>query len=144
MELEPARGDFEPPVDKRPHMPPPPPVRLVAVEDVHVPAVSGLADELDGFYVQILRFEREPAEAALIYRAENFRLRFDVQQPPLDRADFRPVLIEVPDLHGVERTLVEREIEYERHRGLSPARDQLVLKDPAGNWVSLGEMREFR
>jgi hypothetical protein len=144
LELEPARGQFKPALDERRHMPEPPPVRLVAVEDVHLAAVSGKAPELDALYVGLLRFEREPAEAALVYRAENFRLRFDVQRPPVERDDYRAAMIEVPDLAAVEKKLIEDEIEYERQRGLSPAHDQLVLRDPAGNWISLGEMRGFR
>ena len=85
LELEPARSEYKPRPDHRPHMPEPPPVRLTAVEDVHVPAVVGLAPKLDEFYAGLLRFEREPAEAELVYRAENFRLRFDVTRPPIDR-----------------------------------------------------------
>jgi hypothetical protein len=144
MELEPSRGAFKPVADARRHIPEPPPVRLVAVEDVHLPAVTGQAPDLDGFYIGILKFEREPAEAALTYRAENFRLHFDVLRPPIERADFRPVMVEVPSLAEMERQIIEQELEYERLRGLSPAQDQLVLQDPAGNWVSIGEMREFR
>ena len=144
LELEPSRGPFTPPRDGRPHLPEPPPVRLVAVEDVHVPAVSGLAPLLDAFYVDLLKFAREPAEASLTYRAENVRLVFDVQRPPVEREDFRAVTIEVPVLGDVEKKLVELEAEYERQRGLLPGHDHLVLRDPAGNWVAIGEMREIR
>jgi hypothetical protein len=144
LKIESAGGDYKPQPDKRPHMPEPPPVRLTAVEDVHAPAPFGLAPQLDAFYVQLLRFEREPAEAALTYRADNFRLHFDITEQPLEREDFRPILIEVPRLGEVELQLVEREIEYERHRGLTPGQDQLILRDPAGNWVALSEMHELR
>ena len=144
LELEPSRGPFKAERDGRPHMPEPPPVRIVAVEDVHVPAVSGLAPQLDAFYVDLLKFAREPAEASLSYRAENVRLVFDVQRPPLERDDFRAVMIEVPVLADVEKKLVELETEYERQRGLLPGHDHLVLRDPAGNWVAIGEMRAIR
>src|SRR5688572_9595376 len=145
LELEPPRAEaFAPAQDARPHMPEPPPVRLVAVEDVHVPAVSGLAPELDDFYVGLLRFAREPAEASLTYRAENVRLQFDVQRPPIEREDFRAVNVEVPVLADVEKILVARETNYERQRGLLPGQDLLVLRDPAGNWVAVGEMRVSR
>jgi len=144
LELEPSRGPFAPPRDQRPHLPEPPPVRVVAVEDVHVPAVSGLAPELDAFYVDLLRFAREPGEALLSYRAENVRLVFDVQRPPVEREDFRAVMVEVPVLADVEKRLVELETEYERQRGLLPGHDHLVLRDPAGNWVAIGEMRALR
>ena len=144
LELEPSRGAFAPVHDARRHIPEPPPVRLVAVEDVHVPAVSGLAPQLDEFYVGLLRFAREPAEASLTYRAENVRLQFDVQRPPVERDDFRAVNVEVPVLADVEKIFVERELAYERQRGLLPGHDLLVLRDPAGNWVAIGEMRQFR
>ena len=144
LALEPSRGPFAPPRDERPHLPEPPPVRVVAVEDVHAPAVSGLAPELDAFYVDLLRFAREPGEALLSYRAENVRLVFDVQRPPVEREDFRAVVVEVPILADVEKKLVELETEYERQRGLLPGHDHLVLRDPAGNWVAIGEMRALR
>jgi hypothetical protein len=144
IKLEPSRGPFAPPRDQRPNVPEPPPVRLVAVEDVHVPAVSGLAPQLDAFYADLLRFARELGEASLTYRAENVRLVFDVQRPPVEREDFRAVMIEVPVLADVEKKLVELESEYERQRGLLPGHDHLVLRDPAGNWVAIGEMREIR
>ena len=144
FELEPSRGGFAPVHDPRPHIPEPPPVRLVAVEDVHVPAVTGQAPQLDAFYVGLLRFAREPAESSLTYRAENVRLHFDVQRPPLERDDFRAMTIEVPVLADVEKKLIELETAYERQRGLLPGHDHLVLRDPAGNWVAIGEMREVR
>jgi hypothetical protein len=149
LELEPTPGEFKPRRDDRRHMPVPPPVRLVAVEDVHVPAAAGREIELDRFYLELLRFERDGAAEAragfgIVYRAENFRLWFDVQEPPVQRDDFRAAMIEVPELARVQKQLIEREYEFERQRGLTPANDQLVMLDPAGNWISVGEMREFR
>src|SRR5690242_12497792 len=49
--------------DRRPPMPEPPTVRLVAVEDVTIIAPSGAERELDALYVDVLKFERidEPA-----------------------------------------------------------------------------------
>lgn len=44
--------------DSRPPMPEPPPVRLVAVEDVVAIAPPGVERALDDFYVGLLRFER--------------------------------------------------------------------------------------
>ena len=144
LELEPSRGTFKPMADPRRYMPEPPPVRVIAVEDVTLPAATGKAPELDAFYVGLLRFEREPGESSLSYRAENVRLRFDVRLPPVQRDDYRPVSIEVPLLADVEKKLVEMQTEYERQRGLTPGSDQLVLLDPAGNWVAISEMREIR
>lgn len=145
MELERPSGEFSPRADPRPHMPEPPPVRLVAVEDVHLPAGAGREPELDDFYIGVLQFERDQsAGEAIAYRAENFRLIFDVQEPPVVREDYRAALIEVPALRDAEKKLIEREIEYESHRGVAPGLDQLVLTDPAGNWIGIGEIREFR
>jgi len=145
LNLETPSDPFETPADRRPKMPEPPPVHLVAVDDVHLPAPAGREVELDAFYRGLLRFERDVSDAEVIaYRAENFRLVFDVLEPPIHRDEFRPVVIAVPVLGEVERQLFEREIEYERQRGLSPAQDQLVLRDPAGNWVALCELRAFR
>jgi hypothetical protein len=145
LKLEEVSTGFEPSADRRPKMPEPLPVRLVAVEDVHVPAPAGQEVELDAFYVGMLRFERDRTESEVFaYRAENFRIVFDVSEPPIRREDLRPVVIEVPVLVDIERQLIEQEIESERQRGLTPAQDQLVLLDPAGNWVALSEMREFR
>lgn len=142
MELEQPSVEFKPVSDRRPHMPEPPPVWLIAIEDVHVPVAAGLEVQLDDFYVTMLRFEREiDPKAGLCYKAENFRLCCDVLEPPIQRPDFRPVAIDVPSLALVQQQLVEREIEYEWQRGLSVGRDTLVLKDPAGNWVALTERR---
>jgi hypothetical protein len=147
VELEPSSIAFRPAIDRRPHMPDPPPVWLLAVEDVHVrvPAEPGLAVRLDGFYVDLLRFERDGTrEADIIYRAENGRLYFDVVGAGYQREDFRPIAIDVPSLAILQQQLIEREIDHEWQRGLSAARDTLLLQDPAGNWVALTERREVR
>lgn len=47
--------------DRRPTMPVPPPVRVLAVEDVTLVAAPGREPALDAFYVGLLRFEREDA-----------------------------------------------------------------------------------
>jgi hypothetical protein len=149
VDLEPAPQRYvAPPKDRRPHMPEPPPVRLVAVEDVYVYSGSGLERPLDAFYVELLRFEREAHardtdEALIVYRAENARLIFEVIEPPLQHQDFRPIGIEVPSLAMIEQQIVEREIEYERLKGMVVGQETLVLRDPAGNWVALSEFRRI-
>jgi hypothetical protein len=140
MELEESRIDFKPVHDPRPHMPEPPPVRLVAVDDVHVPVAAGVEPELDGFYVALLRFERDIADAgAVIYKAENQRLCFDVLQPPIDRDTVRPIGIEILDLAALQRIFAEREMEFIHQRGLLPGDENLLLRDPAGNWVQISQ-----
>src|SRR5687767_7663075 len=64
IELE-AAGDtsgFRARGDRRPRMPEPLPVKLLAVEDVRLPATAGLEAQLDGFYVGLLEFERVDVE----------------------------------------------------------------------------------
>src|SRR5262245_5228839 len=102
LELDPSRRDFRAPTDSRPHMPEPPPVRLVAVEDVHLPAAAGREVELDAFYGGVLFFQREPADQGIVYKSETFRLRFDVLEPPIQRDDYRAALIDVPSLPDLE------------------------------------------
>jgi hypothetical protein len=142
IELEKAKRRARRPKDRRPHMPDPPPVRLVAIEDVQVPVPAGLEVQLDDFYIQLLRFERDRHDRSrIIYRAENFRLCFDVLEVPAARGDFRPITLDVPSLSGLQQQLIDREIEFEWQRGLTAGHDTLLLQDPAGNWVQVGEIR---
>jgi hypothetical protein len=143
VELEPAPSQpFAPRPDKRPLIPEPLPVKLVAVDDVHLPAAAGRELELDAFYVGLLQFQRDADQLeSLIYHAENFRLCFDVLEPPIERQDLRPIGIEVPSLADAERKLIEAELEYIRQRGVQPGQQEILLLDPAGNWVALTEAR---
>lgn len=128
--------------DARPRMPEPPPVRLVAVEDVRIDAPRGLHEPLDDFYASLLKFNREYADPeVIVYGAENFRLLVKLIDPPVLRDDLRPILIEVPDLLAVEHELVERKTDYQRLRRLTLAHASLLLLDPARNWVELYEYR---
>jgi hypothetical protein len=142
IELDEAAGAFAPAPDRRPRMAEPIPVRLVTVDDATLPAAAGVEVELDAFYVGLLRFVRDESDRhAIVYHADNFDLRMQVIEPPVRRDDLRPLGIEVPSLTEVERGLIEREIEFTRHRSLIVGQDSLVLLDPAGNWVQLTESR---
>ena len=142
MELEQSSIEFKPVRDKRPHMPEPPPVRLVAVEDVHVQAAAGLEVQLDQFYVELLKFEREDARRTLlVYRAENFRLCVQIVEPPFARPDLRPIGIDVPSLSSLQQVLIDRQIEHQWQKGLAAGQDTLLLQDPAGNWVQIGQIK---
>jgi hypothetical protein len=139
VELEDPSITFHPVKDTRPLLPEPPPVRLVAIEDVHVPAAAGVEKELDAFYVSLLKFIREGADSGQVhYKSENWRLHFDVLEPPIGREDFRPVGIEVPSLLSLERELIDLEIDYQWQKGLMPGQETLLLRDPAGNWIQIG------
>jgi hypothetical protein len=136
MELEPSTN-FVPEKDRRPFMPPPPPVALETVEDAHVPAPAGMEQELDAFYVGILEFERDAKADGIVYRAENFRLIVDVVEGPVQRDDFRMLGVIAKSLTATMAKLREAEIEFSSERGLAAGDERLVLTDPAGNWVRI-------
>jgi hypothetical protein len=148
---EPERFELEPSTglplthDGRRPMPEPPPVRLTAVEDVHLPAAAGREAELDAFYVDILRFERQQdaPEHVLKYRAANVALVFDVLEPPIDRDNIAPTSLDVPSLRELRDALIEREMPFQSVQGLMPATQFVLLRDPAGNWLAVGEWRLF-
>ena len=148
IELEPdpdPENTFSPPADQRPRMDEPLPVKLVAVDDVQIRTWRGLEEVLDAFYVGLLEFEKlgpETMEPQPAYRAENFILRFEVEDAPfVERDDFRVQGIEVQSLSATEHKLIQAELEYERQRSVTPGRESIVLRDPAGNWVELLEAR---
>ena len=145
MELEPSTGNFQPIVDRRPLVPEPLPVRLVAIQDVDLPAASGLERALQAFYVDLLGFARDPADVdSLVLRAENLRLRFSVLEPPITRDNLRTLGIEVAAIAESEAKLLEANIPYVRQRGLMPGQDTLSLQDPAGNWLAITEIQLLR
>jgi hypothetical protein len=128
IELLTPTEEFRSTADTRPRMPEPLPVKLVTVEHAHLPAAAGLEPQLDDFYIMLLGLERlEPLEA-LIYRAENFNLYFDVLEPPLERDTLRALGIEVASLAETEKQLIEREIEHTRQKGLLPGHDSILLQ----------------
>ncbi|MEM6312561.1 MAG: hypothetical protein AAF743_00625 [Planctomycetota bacterium] len=143
LELEATGKPVASSTDDRPHMPEPPPVRLLAVADVHRPTAAGQEPALDVFYTKLLPFEREPAEFPT-YRAERHALVFDVLEPPIERESYQPVALQVFDLPATEEKLIDAEIEYEKVEHLTPGNDGLLLKDPAGGWVLVTEWREVR
>ena len=143
MKLEEADNTFAPPCDLRRRLAEPPPVRLVAVDDVRMPAPAGVEVQLDSFYLGLLRFERDAESDFPVYRAENFRLHFDVHEPPIRRQDMRPLGIVVSSLAALEEKLIDAELEYVRQRGLAPCQETIALLDPAGNWIEITESREL-
>jgi hypothetical protein len=142
IELEGATG-IEPQADQRPRMPEPLPVRIVAIEDVKLPAIAGVEVELDRFYVGLLEFQRDADLRQLVYHADNHAIRFLVQELLPERGEYRPLVIEVRSLLVAEHKLIEAKIEYVRQRTLNPGEESLVLLDPAGNIVELVERREI-
>ncbi len=136
MELEPSTN-FRPIPDRRRYIPPPPPVALVTVEDARLPACTGLERQLDEFYVGLLEFERDEQQEELVYKAENFRLRFDLTEGPIVRHDLRMLGIVVRSLDDMQLKLRERELEFTLEHGLVAGERRLLIVDPAGNWLRI-------
>lgn len=142
MELEPAGEEFQPVDDRRPKLLPPPPVQLVAIADLSLLANAGLEKELDRFYVDLLRLERDEAEQGvpeLIYRAANFRLRLTVVERRPPREDFSLTGFVVPSLAELMQRLDESKIVYVRQRSIWAGTDSIILLDPAGNSIEVTE-----
>ena len=76
-----------------------------------------------------------------VYRADNFRLLFDLVEGPVERDTLRPLGVEVPSLAEAEAKVIEADLEYTRQRGVAPGHESLLLLDPAGNWVEVVETR---
>src|SRR5437868_2594602 len=141
IDLDEVTGEFKPVEDRRRRIPEPPPVKLVTVEDARLICGAGVEVQLDEFYVGMLGFERVGPAEAIVYRAENFSLYFDVLEPPVRRETLRALGIEVLSLAAAQEQLIAREIEHTRQKGLTPGRESILLTDPAGNWIELTESR---
>jgi hypothetical protein len=94
--------------------------------------------------VGLLEFARDCDPRQLIYHADNFAIRFVVQELLPQRGEYRPLQIEVQSLLMAEQKLMGAKMEYVRQRTLVPGQESLVLLDPAGNWVELVEYRSVR
>jgi hypothetical protein len=144
MELEKPSIDFKgAPEDKRLKVPEPPPVRLVAVEDVTLDATSADAAKLDEFYVGLLRFERDSKSPGHVYKAENVRLQFNLSESPAVRDDMRATGVEIPSLADLELLLIDRQIAYAKERSLTLGHMTFLLRDPAGNWLRIAQVKRI-
>ncbi|MEM7809300.1 MAG: hypothetical protein AAF561_14415 [Planctomycetota bacterium] len=128
--------------DRRPRLPEPPPIRIEAVADVHLPMSAGLEVELDDFYTRLLPMVRREGEFPA-YDAEDFGIVFDVVETRPDRDELRPVLLRVRGFDVFFTMLQEQQIEFQHLRGVGPGDDAVLLRDPAGNWVQVAAWREF-
>src|SRR5690606_9634787 len=105
IELEPVERQvsIDSGIDRRPRMEQPLPVRLVAIADVTLPALVGQQPQLDRLYVDLLEFAKGPADDRIvIYHADNVDLRFILRAGLIERADYRPAMIEVQSLADAE------------------------------------------
>src|SRR4051812_10736202 len=115
MDLEPSSIEFTPKRDRRPQIPEPLPVRLIALTDVTLVCRPSHEPELDDFYASMLLFVKELGRG-IVYRADNFRLKFEVIEGIIARDSYRPVTIEVQSLADTREKLDAREIEYTREK----------------------------
>ena len=142
MELEEPTATVKQPPDARPTMPEPPPVRLLAIADVHLEAPAAMERLLSDFYVGLLRFERDAEDAErLAFKAEKWRLVFDVVESFGPRDGYRPVMIETPFFADFVQALNDRELFFEWQKGTAAGVETVFLQDPAGYWISVGPVR---
>lgn len=142
MELEEPTAAVKLPPDGQPKMPEPPPVRLLAIADVHLSAWPEVEHLLVGFYVGLLKFDRDTDDtSAVAFKAEKHRIVFGHEAVPAPRDNYRPILIETPFYDDFVHTLLDREIAFDYQRGTAAGVETVFLQDPAGYWVSVGPVR---
>jgi len=140
FELENPQIAFEITSDSRLRMTEPIPVTLEAVDDMRLPRPTLDGKMLKLLYADIIGLQLEPNDGGdLCFRSGNYRLRFDLPQGTARY--YRPLRIVVPSLRAIEHRLVEREIEYERQKGLAPGGEILALQDIEGNYLEIRQHR---
>jgi hypothetical protein len=144
MELDEPSIDFpKAPEDKRLKMPEPPPVHVVAVEDVTLESSVEDVARLDEFYINLLKFERDTNTDRIVYKAENVRLQFVLLSPAEVRDDMRALGIEVPSLADLELVLIDAKVPFTKERTLMLGHTTFLLRDPAGNWLRIGQVKRI-
>lgn len=169
MELEDVPDGREIRPDARKPMIEPPLVRLLSVADVEAPMTPGAEHRTDELFLDVLGFRlEEPADpdrtrfaqrlgdvagekfaeyrrarqrkppGPRVYRAENFALRYRLTASPTPET-LKTIQVEVPSLEEVVRLLLERQIGYERFRGLTPGLVWLHVPEPSGHVVEVFE-----
>lgn len=134
--------------DDRPKLPEPPPVALVAVQDVQLPMIAGLEHELDAFYRDLIGFERVACQADMgegpVYHSANHDLVFRVVEVPDEGDGVRPIGILTPRYQGIVQRLIDTNVDFEIVRGVTAGAEELLMQDPAGNWVAIAPVQEVR
>lgn len=134
--------------DDRPRLPEPPPVALVAVQDVQLPMVAGLEHKLDEFYRDLIGFERAGPSADTgegpVYRSANHDLVFHVVEVPDEGHGARPIGILTPRYQQIVQRLIDMNVDFEIVRGVTAGAEELLMQDPAGNWIAVSAVQEVR
>ncbi len=76
-----------------------------------------------------------------IYRADNHCVVFHLCEGLVARDSCRALGVELDSLSQVESSLIDRQIEYQRLRGVNPGVESIWVRDPSGNWVEIMERR---
>lgn len=149
LPLEPSpEAALEPVHDLRPVMPEPPPVRVIAVENVTLVAPAKHARAIDHLMTAVLPLVKEvptrqadvDAGAIGVYQAENVRVVYLAREepPPSPRHILQ---LELADLRGLRQRLQDAEIEYELSKRLMPGDVRVAFLDAAGNPIEVLENR---
>ena len=137
----PPSAPFTPVYDPRPHVPEPLPVRLVAINDVHLTAKTGSEHELESLYIGLLGFERaDDPEGLLRMRSDNFDVIFTMGEPPITRDAVRPLCIEVPSLPVLEEQLIAAGVEYLPQKTVQAGQESILVLDSGGNWIEVRQI----
>jgi hypothetical protein len=139
IDLDQPIGPFKPAPDLRPRIPEPLPVKLVAVADMRIKGTTGMRLAFDGFYMGVLGFGPVDDPEAWAYQTENFQLIVEGVEGLVERLDYRPVPVVAASLAAIIERLNEREIPFERQRGLQVGQFSLRVLDPSGNGVEVSE-----
>ena len=142
MELEPSTH-FRLEPDPRRSIPVPPPVSLNTIDDAMLRATTGFERELDAFYVGLLQFERDLKCDRVVYKAENFRLRFEFVEGQVIRDDMMMLGIVVKSLADTAKKFDEAKVTFSRERGITAGEERLLLLDPAGNWIRVTQSKRI-
>ena len=149
LPLEPSpEMAVEPVHDLRPLIPVPPPVRVIAVEDVTLVAPAKCVGAIDHLMTVVLTLVKEEpmrqadveAGAIGVYQAENVRVVYLARDepPPSPRHILQ---LELGDLRGLRQRLQDAEIEYELSKRLMPGDVRVAFLDVAGNPIEVLENR---
>jgi hypothetical protein len=113
------------------------PARAVKYEET-IRRPAGAPERLPGKSPEDL----PPVPGPRHYRAENLALHFDVVEK-LTPEQLKLIQVEVPQLEEIVRRLLERQIPYERFRGLLPGLVHVQVFDPVGHVIQISEGRDL-